>query len=350
MTKASLTNTKSRKTSLLSKLLRYGLPLLISIGLCYVLFHGLDFRSMIDFVKMDCDFSYILLSMLLTIPAYMARGYRWRLQLRASGINPPAYAMFYSIAGTYAVNLVFPRLGEVWRSEYLAQRQKTPFVTVLGSMISDRLADTLTVFLLLVATFFLAGSAVEGFINTYPATYESVSRLVSSPLTYIVLAAVIGFGVFFFRHKWSNRYILKIRQQFHNLGNGFMAIFHMKGKGKWLLLTVVIWGIYFTQLWIGMQAFGFTREIVTQHGIIVVLVCFVLSSLSMGIPSQGGFGPYQLAIMFGLSCFEAGISEEKAGALANVLLGAQTLMTIAVGLVTFALIAVDNRRLSKTGK
>ena len=52
------------------------------------------------------------------------------------GKENPQCRYGYSIFGTYAVNLVFPRLGEVWRTGYIAQRQKAPFTTVFGSMVA----------------------------------------------------------------------------------------------------------------------------------------------------------------------------------------------------------------------
>lgn len=347
MTDNSTPPTGHKKSSLLSRLLRFGLPLIMSVGLCYVLFHGMDFRAMLEYIKHDCSFEYIFLSMMLGLVAYLFRALRWRLQLRASDINPPLLAMYFSISGTYAVNLVFPRLGEVWRSEYIARRQNASFTTVLGSMIADRLADTLTVLLLLVITFFIAGTAVEGFITEYPATYNAVRSFISSPFTYIVAAAIILLCRFFYRHKWHNRWLIKLQEQVHNLVGGFTAIFHMRHKGRWLLLTVLLWGTYFAQLWICMYAFGYTRAMLVSHGPIIVLVCFVLSSLSMGIPTYGGIGPYQLALMFGLRCFYADLDQEKAAAFANVVLGAQTVLVIIAGLATFAGIAIDNRRLAK---
>lgn len=345
---------KRKKTLVWSKIVKYGIPLVISAGLCYALFHNMDLNAMITFIKEDCDFSIIALVMTIGLLTFLIRGLRWRIQLRAAGIDPPLHAMIFSIAGTYAVNIVFPRLGEVWRSEYIAHRQKAPFVTVLGSMISDRLADTVTVMILLLVTFFLAGNAVDGFIDRYPAAYNSVSGFISSPLTYIIIAAAITAAWWFMRHKSTNRWVNRVQQQFRNLGGGFLSIFKMRGKALWLLLTALLWGSYFFQLYLCFEAFGFTNRILEDHGEIVVLVCFVLSSISMGIPSNGGIGPYQAAIIFGLGCFmsqclvEGSEANMQAGAFANTVLGAQTLLTIICGIVTFIAIGIENRRLSKS--
>lgn len=338
---------RSKKSSVWGKLLRYGLPLGFSVGLCYFLFHNMDFGEMIAFVKENCDFTWILVGLIAGILGFVFRALRWRIQLRASNVDAPFHAVLYSIVGTYAVNLIFPRLGEVWRSEYLARRQKAPFVTVLGSMIADRLADTVTVLLIMIAAFFLAGDAVEGFIEKYPAAYNTMRTVVTSPWTYSVVAVAVGATWWFTRHRWRHALLVKIQTTVNNLIGGFTAVFRMKQKGLWLLLTALLWGAYFAQLYLCFNAFGFTRELVGQHGLIVVLVCFALSSFSMGIPANGGIGPYQLALMFGLGCFVADLNEQEAGAFANVVLGAQTLLTIVGGVIVFILIGVDNRRLAR---
>ena len=339
--------TKSRGRKILNILLKYGLPLIISVGLCYYLFREMDFARMVEVIRTDCNFSLILLSMAIGILGFVVRAARWQIQLRASGVDAPLHAVTYSIVGTYAVNIVFPRLGEIWRTEYIARRQKAPFATILGSMIADRCADTLTVFLLLVATFFLAGPAVNGFIDKYPELYDSIKGVVASPYTYIIICVCVV-AIWLLMRCPRGGFVGKIQNVTKSLVGGFTAIFRMKGKALWIFLALLLWFSYFAQMWIAFYAFDYTRQILETNGLIAVLVCFTLSSISMGIPSNGGFGPYQLAVIFGLECFVSSIDMVKAGAFANLVLGAQTLITIICGLITFILIALENRRRSRS--
>ncbi len=116
----------------------------------------------------------------------------------------------------------------------------------------------------------------------------------------------------------------------------------MPGKGRWLLLTAGLWGCYFVQLYVAFYAFPFTREVLAQHGILAALVAFVLSSISMGVPSNGGIGPWQWAIIFALGIY--GLGQAQAAAFANLVLGTQTMLLILLGLFTFGCIALDKRR------
>jgi hypothetical protein len=342
--------TAEQKRSLtISKILKFGIPLAISLGLCYYLFRNINFAEMVEVVKSDCDFSLIAISMTVGILGFVVRALRWRIQLRAADVNPPLRAMFYSIAGTYAINIVFPRLGELWRTDYIARRQKAPFVTILGSMIADRLADTLTVLLLLVVTFILVGSVSSGFSGPMAA----IAGFASSPWPYIIAVVVIAVIWLLMRCQSSNKALAKIQQTLRKLGKGLMTIVHMDNKTLWLLLTVLLWGSYILQMALSFEAFSFTREIVSQHGFVVIMVCFVLSSVSMGIPSNGGFGPYQTAIILGLACYVPVYASMesapalKAAAFANTVLGAQTLVTIVCGIISFIAIAIESRRRAK---
>lgn len=339
---------KSNIKVILGKFVKYGLPTLLSAGLCYVLFRDINLSEMYDFIVSECDFSWVLASMALGAVTFWVRGMRWRIQLKALGINPPAGVMYYSIAGTYAVNLVLPRLGELWRCEYIARRQKSPFASVLGSMVSERLADTVTVFLMLLATIVLAGSAIDSFVEEYPDMFESLSRIASSPMTYAIIVAVVGGIWLFFRLNRRRSWVVTLKRQLQELLGGFTSIFHMRKAWLWLILTVLLWGIYLTQMILCFQAFAPTREYMALHGPLIALVSFVLASLSMAIPSNGGIGPYQMAVGFGIQCFMAdSLSGAQSYSFATLVLGAQTLVTILCGLISFAGIAVDNRRQSR---
>ena len=144
---------------------RYGLPLALTVLLLVYLFRKVNFGQMMDLIKKGVDYWWILFAMGISVFSHIFRAARWRLQLKALGITPPFMALCCSIFGCYALNLVFPRLGEVWRCTYIAQTKKGSFSTVLGSMIGDRLADTLMVFLLLILCLIVAAPALRIFLD-----------------------------------------------------------------------------------------------------------------------------------------------------------------------------------------
>lgn len=332
----------AKKNSWLRTLLKYVVPLVITVGLCYLMFTGIDFKEMIAIIRRDCNFSWIALALCISILSHVFRAMRWRIQLRALGIESPLFALVLSIFGTYAVSLVFPRLGEIWRTGYIAQRQQAQFTTVFGSMVADRLADTVTVGLLTLVTFMLASKALITYFADNADTVDRLTGFATSPWLWLAIASLAALVWWFLTHKSTNSKVQKIRQQVHELWQGFAVIATMPGKGRWLLLTAGLWGCYFVQLYVAFYAFPFTREVLAQHGILAALVAFVLSSISMGVPSNGGIGPWQWAIIFALGIY--GLGQAQAAAFANLVLGTQTMLLILLGLFTFGCIALDKRR------
>ena len=339
-----MTETKQER-SLIRKLLKYVIPLIISVGLCWLLFTGIDFDEMLRIIRTECDFRWIVLMWAITVLSHVVRAMRWRIQLNALGVYPPLYVLVYSIFGTYAVNLVFPRLGEVWRTGYIAQRQDAKFTTVFGSMVADRLSDTVTVLIITAVTFMLASGTLLDFLQANSESYERIAGAVTSPWLWGAVAAVIVVCVAVYRKTGSGKIGTRVRDALQNLWQGFAVVLHMPGTGRWLLLTAAIWGCYFMQLFVAFYAFPFTAALIHEHTALAVLVTFVLSSISMGVPSNGGIGPWQWAVIFALGIY--GVDKAHAGAFANLVMGCNTLILIVLGIITFVGIALDKRKTRK---
>lgn len=326
---------------LLRKAIGYIIPLVITVGLCIILYGragSLDIRKAVG----RCDILLTAAFLSLNVLAMVFRAFRWRLQLRAIGLNPPAGDMVRSIFGTYAVNLVFPRLGEFWRCGYIARRARAPFSGVFGSMVADRLSDTLMVLLLAL----LACAVATRAMTTFAADSNLASglhALIGSPWLWgaAVLLAVAVPAVM----RSSNRLCVKLRGFLAATWRGFSAIFAMKGRGRWLLYTAAIWLSYFLSMMLSLMAFPDTASLIDgTRGLSCALVTFVFGSLAMAIPSNGGIGPWQLAIILSLTGIY-GLPRDVALTFATINLGATTLLTILLGLGTFVSIAVtDNRR------
>ena len=300
-----------------SYLVKYGIPLVIGVGLMYFLYKNVDINSMMDTLKTDVNYWWFIPVAVVSIFSHVFRALRWRLQLKAIDVKPSFSALLNSIFGTYFVNLVFPRLGEVWRCGYIANRQKASVTQVMGSMVADRLTDTVTVLALTLVTFLLAQVIAIGWL--------------------LVM-------------KTENKFIKKIQLMARNLWEGFAGIAHMEGKWWFLLLTLLIWGCYFLQLYLACQAFSFTSGL----SVLAVLVVFVLSSIGMGIPTNGGLGAWHVATIFGLSLYGVGVFspsnfDPRASAFAMLVWGFQQVLIIALGIYAFASMTIDRNRI-ESGK
>ncbi len=316
----------------------------------YFLYENVDITSMMDTLKTDVNYWWFAGIALVSILSHVFRALRWRLQLKAIDVKPSFSAVLNSIFGTYAVNLVFPRLGEVWRCGYIANRQKASVTQVMGSMVADRLTDTATVLLLTLVTFLLAQSAFGQFFDAYPQMKENFLSIASDARIWMGSAVLIIAIGWLMVMKTQNKFIKKLQLMARNLWEGFAGIARMQGKWWFLLLTLLIWGCYYLQLYLACQAFTFTSGL---SGL-AVLVVFVLSSIGMGIPTNGGLGAWHVATIFGLSLYGVGTFspahfDPRASAFAMLVWGFQQVLIIGLGIYAFISMTIDRRRI-ESGK
>ena len=114
--------------------IEYLFPVAISVVLVVWLFHKVNFHDVMHVVRTECNVWYLVLMMAITTLSHISRGIRWGIQLRGAGVpSMPVLRECVSIFGAYALNLVFPRLGEAWRCVYVSKRERVPLSTVVGT-------------------------------------------------------------------------------------------------------------------------------------------------------------------------------------------------------------------------
>lgn len=319
----------------IKKTLQYLLPAVLSVLLIWYLFSKVDFKETLEIMSHGVDYWWILAAMGISVFSHIFRAMRWRIQLDALKVRSTLMELTCSIFGCYALNLVFPRLGEIWRCGFVAKRSKAQFTTVVGSLVADRLSDTLMVLVLMLLTFVVAAQALASFMAKYPIG-EGVLQLLYSPIAWGVAIAAVAVVWWLFRRFHDSKLIMKIKKWVREIWQGFAVVATMPGRGRFLLLTVAIWGCYFIQLYVAFYAFGFTKALCMQpglaFGLIPCLVAFVLSSIGMAVPSNGGLGPWNIAIMFGLAIY--GISDTEGVAFSILQWSGETVMLILLGIFT----------------
>ncbi len=325
---------------------------MLSVLLVWFFYKNVDMDAISRSMQQDVNYWWFVPVIVVSILSHVFRALRWRLQLRAIGVDAPLSALVNSIFGTYFINLLVPRMGEVWRSGYIAQRQRASFTQVVGSMVGDRLSDTLTVLLLTVVTFFLAQGAFMSFLSQKSGHDQGSVYGTWWFWALVALAVALALAlVWVLRSKRQAGPVAKARTAVLNLWSGLSAVATMQGKWWFVAYTVLIWGCYFSQLLIAAQAFSYTQDL----GVVPILVLFVFSSLGMAVPTNGGVGAWQYAIMFGLAIYGIGTLplgrpyDVQASTFAWVVWGVQQLLIVALGAWAMVGIAIDRHRIA-TGR
>ena len=210
-----------------SALLKYGIPVAISVGLAWFLYKNVDIDAIKKSLQQDVNYWWFVPVIVVSIMSHVFRALRWRLQLRAIDVHPPLLALVNSIFGTYFVNLLFPRLGEVWRTSYIARRERASFSQVLGSMVGDRLSDTVVVALLTLVTFFLAQDAFLKFLGQRGG--EEANAWIVMGVGVLCLVGIASL-VWIYRSTSENVVLARARAIVRDLWQGLATIAKMEGK------------------------------------------------------------------------------------------------------------------------
>lgn len=326
-----------KKSSLLNNLIKVVLPLGLGIAIIYYLISKIDPSQLWEILK-DANWGILLFSLLFGLLGNTIRGYRWALFITPLGYSPKISNLNYAIYGGYAVNFALPRAGEIWRCGVIAKEDNIPFSKLFGTMILDRIFDTITVAIISLVAFLFNMQFFLTQLEQNQTTFNTISSIFKSPLLYLAIGAAIITTYIVFRFFKENVIVRKIKGFLSSIASDLKAIWEMNTKGRVFLYTIGIWGSYFCYFYITFFAFNFTADL----GITAGLIAFALSSISMGVPSNGGLGPWQIAVIASLSLY--GVDKLHATAFATGVFAVQSIWVIICGLFGIAMLALKKQK------
>lgn len=326
-----------KKGSTVKKILQMVISLGLGVFILWLLYRKTNFTEMWDTIK-DANFAILIFSLLFGLFGNIIRGIRWKLLIEPLGYNPSTLNLVYAVMGNYAVNLIFPRAGEVWRCGIIAKEEKIPFVRLIGTLLVDRVFDTIMVALIILLGCCFNVDFFIRYIKENEGLSHTISNLFNSQWLYIgvvvfILALFLVFGVF-----KNTTPVLKIKAFFKGLGDDMKSVWNMKKKRQFLICTVSIWVCYFLYFYITFYAFDFTRHL----GITAGLVAFGLSSLSMAIPTNGGMGVWHAAVVLSLGLY--GVAKGPAEAFAFGVFAIQNFWVVLYGIFGVVAIGMNKKK------
>ncbi|MDR1499687.1 MAG: flippase-like domain-containing protein [Tannerellaceae bacterium] len=326
-----------RFKSILNTTVKVILPLVLGCLLLWFLYRKMDFVEIWDVVRSGVRYDIILLSLLFGLGANIIRGWRWGLLIDTLGQRYKMGNLIYAVLGNYAINFVLPRVGEVWRCGIITKYEKISFPKLLGTLLIDRVTDTLTVGLM---TLFILVFHFGFFRSFFAGNPELMITFPddNSMLWILLGCAVVALGVWFtFTRLGHLSPVRKARGLLSNVWEGMKSLWLMERKWLFLLQTLLIWGCYYLFFYVTFYAFGFTSGLGASVGLIV----FVMSSIGVAVPIQGGIGPWHFMVIASLVCF--GVKETDAAAFALVVHTTQSAWTALCGLVGIVALPVTNK-------
>ena len=323
--------------SILRTFVKVVLPLGFGFLLLWWLFREMDLTEIWNVIRHGVRYDIILFSLLFGLFANIVRGLRWGLLIETLGVRFKRSNAINAVLGNYAVNLVLPRVGEVWRCGIVAKYDKISFSKLLGTLLIDRVSDTIMVGTITLFIFIFNIDFFFSFFAKNPALLEGFHAMLNSIWIYALAIGLVILVWFVFKYMSRFTLVRKAKDLLLNVWAGMKSIWLMDRKWLFLVQTLLIWSGYFCYFYITFYAFDFTREL----GIGVGLIAFTMSSIGVAVPVQGGIGPWHFMVIATLVCF--GVNENDAAAFALVVHTVQTVWTGLCGLAGIMALPLTNK-------
>ena len=324
-------------------ILKYVLLLSISGALMWYAMRGLKWDDISAAIQ-SANYTWLVATMVLSILGYFSRAYRWQMQLTASQHRVGYWAVYHAMMVGYLANIVLPRMGEVIRCSVLRRTSGVPVQVALGTVVTERVIDVLVLLSLMGSVLLLDFNTFWRFLSedVLGGRYDALAR----NRTPLLIAAVIGVVLLLSAGYALFRNLERLRQNaFFNKGilfvkgllAGIFSVLKLEHKGMFFLHTIFTWLVYYLMDYLAFFCFPGTYSLDMRAGLAVL----TFGALGMAAPVAGGIGPFHLMVQSILLVY--GVSKEAGIAYALVVHGAQTLLVVALGAISFFAVAAADK-------
>jgi len=290
------------------------------------------------------NYFWLGITMVLSVMGYLSRAYRWQMQLKASQTPARYWPVYHAMMVGYLANLVLPRMGEVIRCSVLRRTSGVPVQVALGTVVTERVIDVLVLLGLLGSVLLLDFNTFWSFVanQVLGGRYEALARnrtpLLIAAVIAVVLLLTVGYALF--------RNLERLRQNaFFNKGvlfvkgllAGVFSVLKLENKWLFLLHTLFTWLVYYLMDYLAFKCFPETYSLDMRAGLAVL----TFGAFGMAAPVAGGIGPFHVMVQGILLVY--GISKEAGIAYALVVHGAQTLLVVLMGGISFVAVAAADK-------
>lgn len=320
----------------ISKLIQFILFPAIGIFIIYQLYKDQNAEEILQALRNDVNYMWIVLSILIGLLSHLSRAIRWQMLIEPIEKKPGLVNTFCAVMTGYLANLVFPRMGEVSRCGVLSKYERLSFTRVVGTVVAERLTDLFMLLLIIIAVLTLQFDFIGGFLMR-TLKLDSFSEILLSPIFYaIILLSLVGM---FLIKRYAKQYkaLMFLKNLMSKFTEGLSSIRKIKNKPAFIFHTLLIWFLYFLMIYVCFYSLPATSSLGINAGITILLT----GSLGMIAPVQGGIGAWHFMVIATLKLY--GIPAEDGGVFALVVHAAQNLMIIVAGLIAFGLLPILNR-------
>lgn len=300
------------------------------------MYRGIRWDDVKQALSSEMSWTWMLLSFPFGIMAQVFRALRWKQVLAPLGENPRLHTCINAVFISYASSLVVPRVGEMLRCGILRKWEGTNFSKGIGTVVTERVIDSVIVMLLALITvacqiplfmnfFSETGVSLQGILGTFTTTGWLVTLLCGILILCTVVLLVYRLNFF-----------SRTRAVLTDLKDGIFSVCHVQNPLLFLFYSIGIWVCYYLHFYLTFYCFQYTAQL----GPMVALVAFVVGCFAVLVPTPNGAGPWHFAVKTVLVLY--GVSQIDAALFVLVVHAIQTLLVVALGL--YAAVIIFTRR------
>lgn len=253
--------------------------------LFYLVFKSIDFSDFYNRLT-ELDFSWIYLSMFISIFEHVIRGYRWNLMMEVG--QSKKFSTFVTtnvIIISYFFALIIPRFNDVVRCYLISKTDEINFSKSLGSVVSERFVDIISLLILIIFFLVLEFQTFILFIKSYIIDYTTLdNKSIIIFISFLILSIIIS------------RLIIKkskyLENKFNEFKDGLISVKFIYNDKRFLLSTLFLWVTYFLMGYLIFFSFSQTTDFGINAGIAVL----VAGSIGMVVPVNAGIGAYHFLV------------------------------------------------------
>ena len=258
--------------------------LVLGLFLLYIVFNNIDLNLFLERLD-NLDYSWIYLSMFISIFEHVVRGYRWNLLMQTKQTNLSTYITTHILIVSYFFALFIPRFNDFVRCYLISKTNDIKVSSSLGTVVSERIFDLISLLIISLLFFIIEFDLFTDFFSTYILTNISfdVYYLI---IFFFVIAVIISF--LYYLNKKSDAFSSK----FSEFKKGVLSVNKYYKNKKFLLSTLILWIIYFLMGYVIFFSLEETSSLAISSGIAVL----VAGSLGMVVPVNAGIGAYHFLV------------------------------------------------------
>jgi len=329
----------SIKVKKLKNVLGFVVPLLLSIALLYYIYSEENLDEQIAYIK-SSNFFWLFLPVLVALISNLFRALRWKMLIKASGLEVSLTNSFLAVLVGYFANFILPRAGEVARCGVLKKYSGLSFTTVLGTVVTERIFDVIMTAIIMMLAFVLEFGMLSSLVEDADLPSKILS-IITNPFVVVILLIMAVVLILFFKLRNQSKLYAKGRESLRKFKIGMMSAKDVDNKFMFGLYTVLIFACYYLMLHFSFWAFDFTKDITFSQG----LVIYVMGALGIIAPVQGGIGAWHFMTIQALVFYLGDGIASEAKAFALSVHSVQTILVyIGCGLIAYMLLPLLNKK------